>query len=255
MLEIPSLRPESRYGMPGADQLLFNRQYVVGYSYLLRQAAWAMEVIDPFNRRVEVTRDDSFRSDLRVPEYFRAELVDYENSAHDRGHLIASADKRSNRVRNSETFLLSNMTPQKPNFNRGIWRKLEEAVRDLSHMYIETYVTCGPLFDVGKPIEVIGKNHEDENDVVVPIPHAYFKTVLAENARGKLRLWSFMLKNEASTADLGSFLCKTVDIERRAGLVLWDRLRGEKADEFKQHKGRMWDMEQAREAALSANAA
>ena len=146
--------------------------------------------------------------------FFRAELADYENSAHDRGHLIASADRRSSRVRNSETFLLSNMTPQKPQFNQGIWRTLEEAVRNLSHLYVETYVVCGPLFDVGKPIEVIGQNKEEENDVVVPIPHAYFKSVLAENARGKLRLWSFMLKNEGSKANLGSFLCKTVDIER-----------------------------------------
>ena len=37
MIEIPSLKPETRYGMPTADQLLFNREYVVGYSYLFRQ--------------------------------------------------------------------------------------------------------------------------------------------------------------------------------------------------------------------------
>ena len=33
MIEIPSLRPETRYGMPAADQVLFNREYIVGYSY------------------------------------------------------------------------------------------------------------------------------------------------------------------------------------------------------------------------------
>ena len=36
MIEIPSLRPESRYGIPPADLLLFNREYIVGYSFLFR---------------------------------------------------------------------------------------------------------------------------------------------------------------------------------------------------------------------------
>lgn len=124
MIEIPSLRPETRYGIPTADQLLFNREYILGYSYLFRQARWVMEVIDPDNKRVEVERKDSFRPDLRVPEKFRADLIDYKGSGYDRGHLIASADRRETDVKNSETFLLTNMSPQKPKFNRGIWKIL-----------------------------------------------------------------------------------------------------------------------------------
>ena len=46
MIELPNFRPETRYGMPTADRYLFNRQYIVGYSYLFRQARWAMELID-----------------------------------------------------------------------------------------------------------------------------------------------------------------------------------------------------------------
>ena len=107
MIEIPSLRPESRYGMPPADQLLYNREYIVGYSYLFRQPRWAMEVIDPDNKRVEVDRIDSFRPDLRVPEKFRAGLDDYSGSGHDRGHLIASADRRAAHIKNSETFFVN----------------------------------------------------------------------------------------------------------------------------------------------------
>ena len=37
----------------------------------------------------------------------------------------------TNADRNSEIFLFSNMTPQRPQFNRRIWSDLEEAVRDL----------------------------------------------------------------------------------------------------------------------------
>ena len=64
--------------MPMADLLLFNREYVVGYSYLFRQPKFAMEVIDPNNRAIEISdRLNDFRPDLRIPEQFRADLEDY----------------------------------------------------------------------------------------------------------------------------------------------------------------------------------
>lgn len=239
MIEIPSLRPETRYGIPTADQLLFNREYIVGYSYLFRQARWAMEVIDPENKSIVVKRKDPFRADLRVPPQFRADLGDYVKSAHDRGHLISSADRRASALANSETFLLSNMSPQKGALNQKLWRVLEEEVRFLATDFVEVYSICGPLFDVGKKIDVIGdKMHDgDKNEVVIPIPHAYFKSVLAENLRGKLTLWSFIMDNRGLQGPTTKFLVPTTEIERRAGLTLWDRLRGEGMEKLKGRKG------------------
>ena len=247
MIEIPSLRPETRYGIPMADQLLFNREYIVGYSYHFRQPRWAMEVIDPENRRVEIEeRLDSFRPDLRIPEKFRAELDDYEGSGFDRGHLVASADRRASGLLNSETFLLTNMGPQKPQFNRGIWKKLEEAVRDLANLYVEVYTVCGPLFWVGEKITMIGKG-----EVKIPVPHGYFKSVLAEKERGRLDLWTFVFQNKAQTGDLKNFLRTTVEVETWSGLSLWDRLQGDKIEKLKNKKGRMWSLKKAKEAAES----
>lgn len=90
MLDLPSLRRETRYGMPAADQILFNRHYVLGYSYYFRQAKWALEIIDPDKSDVE--RADNFRPDYRIPQMFRADLVEYRGSGYDRGHLVASAN-------------------------------------------------------------------------------------------------------------------------------------------------------------------
>ncbi len=238
MIDIPSLRPETRYGIPTADQMLFNREYIVGYSYLFRQARFTMEVIDPSNTRVEVDRMNSFRPDLRIPEKFRADLIDYNRSGHDRGHLVASADRRATEIRNSETFLLSNISPQKPGFNRGIWKRLEEKVRDLAKIYVEVYAICGPLFDIGKKIEVIGEG--DKNEVVIPIPHAFFKTILAESVKGRLKLWSFIIPNHNSRKPLSRFLCPTTEIELRSGLSLWDRLRGEATEKLKDKTPALW---------------
>lgn len=243
MIEIPSLRPESRYGMPNADLILFNRQYIVGYSYLFRQPRWAMQIIDESTMQMkdDFDRLDNFREDMRIPEKFRATLDDYKGSGYDRGHLINSADKKGSKIINSDTFLLSNMSPQKPGFNRDIWLELERAVRVLAQQeeIAEVYTICGPLFAIGDPIEVIGKNH-------VVVPDSYFKSVLAERAKAKSRnqlmMWSFEIPNKKTDKPLNEFLVPTGDIERRAGLPIWDRLRGEKSDKLKTKKGKLWSM-------------
>ena len=49
---------------------------------------------------------------------------------------------------------------------------------------LETYVIFGPLFYFYKATELIGS--EDDNGVTLPIPHAYFKSILTENNRGTL---------------------------------------------------------------------
>ena len=238
MINIPSLRRETRYGMPAADQVLFNRHYITGYSYYFRQAKWALEIIDP--TMTALTRADNFRPDYRIPEAFRADLVDYESSGYDRGHLVASANQNEIAIQNSETFLLSNMSPQKPQFNRGIWKKLETAVRELDAKedIYETYVICGPIFDFDTPVSRIGTN--DGNGVSLPVPNAYFKSVLTENKRGGLDMWSFMLPNEESNKPLETFLVPTTQIEIMSGIFLWERLLGKKIEHEKSIVRAMW---------------
>ena len=80
-MDTPDVRRETRYGMPQADQVIFNRHYITGYSYYFRQAKWTLEIIDPDYTGLE--RVDNFRPDYRVPEMFRADLADYK------GHSVA----------------------------------------------------------------------------------------------------------------------------------------------------------------------
>lgn len=236
---IPSLKRETRYGVPAADLVLFNRHYVLGYSYYFRQAKWALEIVDSENTTVK--RADNFRPDYRIPEIFRADLADYDSSGYDRGHLVASANKLESKIQNSETFLLSNMSPQKPLFNRGIWKMLEGAVRQLNAKknVLETYVICGPIFYFDSKIEMIGS--EDDNGVTLPIPHAYFKSILTENHRGTLRVWSFLLPNEGVSKPLNEYLISTTDVERLSGLFLWERLLGDKIKMMKETVSKMWE--------------
>jgi len=229
-LEIPQLFRESRYGMPSADQILPNRNYLIGYSYLFRQPRWAMQVIDGSASDVSVDRQDCFRPDLRIPETFRATLSDYAGSGYDRGHLVPSADSNETRLENSETFLLSNMSPQVPDMNRRSWRILESAVRKIAQKpeVVEVYAISGPVFDLSKPFTKIG------DDVIVP--HEFFKTVLVEDNKGRIDFYSFLLPNKKTDTTYKDHVVSVKYLEFRTGLLLWDRLKGSSIEKAKTKK-------------------
>lgn len=236
-----NLKKEARYGLPTADQILYNRFYVLGYSYYFRQAKWALEIID--SDRTDVGRLDNFRPDYRIPERFRADLNVYEKSGFDRGHLVSSANQIELTIQNSETFLLSNMCPQKPMFNRGIWKRLEEAVRVLNSKskVFETYVITGPLFYFDTEVLMIGDSNENIK-VSLPIPHAFFKSILTENNKGKINMWSFIIPNKITDKNLEEFLVKTTKVEKISGLLLWDTLVGTKMIKEKNKIRKMWKL-------------
>lgn len=68
---------------------------------------------------------------------------DFTNSGFDRGHLCPSDDRDSTADENRTTFLLSNIVPQAPQFNRQSWRLLEEYTRSLLDAGNECYVVAG----------------------------------------------------------------------------------------------------------------
>ena len=237
------MQHELRYGYPVCDQVLTGRHFTIGYSWYFRQAKWTLEII---NRELLLVNDtvpgfdrlDNFRADTRIPERFRAGLKAYVGSGYDRGHLVASANQDLVEIQNSETFLLSNMSPQHPDLNRKRWRELEEAIRKLDARadVLETYVLTCPVFFFGEKVERIGKNLPDFG-ISVPVPHAFIKSVLAEDRQGRHRLWTFMMPNPPLVAepevpdplgnrDLGSYLVKTYDAEQIVGGRFWDGISG-----------------------------
>lgn len=239
------MQRELRYGAPVCDQILTGRHFTIGYSWYFRQPKWTLEII---NRERELVNDpegverlDNFRADTRIPKRFRAGLKAYKGSGYDRGHLVASANQDLQNIQNSETFLLSNMSPQAPQFNRGIWRALEMEIRELDcrRSTLETYVLTCPVFYFGEKVERIGKEQEDFG-ISVPIPHAFIKSVLAENKRGKHRLWTFQIPNAPQTDDLSSFLVKTYDAEQMVGGRFWDRIAGGDLHRDKSSTRKMW---------------
>lgn len=237
------IQPELRYGAPPCDEILTGRYFTIGYSWYFRQAKWTLEIINRNDYILQDTdRMNNFRADTRVPRRFRAGLGAYKGSNYDRGHLVASANQDILDIQNSETFLLSNMSPQKPNFNRQIWRVLEEAIRTLndSEEILETYVLTAPVFYFQKKVETIG-DQSDEYGIDVPIPHAFIKSVLAEDKRGRLNLWTFEMPNRKLHGKIEDYLVNTYDAEQLVGGRFWDRISGGDMHEQKKNPKEIWD--------------
>jgi endonuclease G len=102
-----------------------------------------------------------------------------------------------------ESFYLSNICPQNKKLNSGIWKDLEEQVRELATEKGNIYVVCGPI--VSKQPETIGYNK-------VAIPDAFFK-VLLQNNDGDWSAIAFMFANESGRKPLATYAMSVEDIQ------------------------------------------
>jgi endonuclease G len=101
--------------------------------YEKRQARWLMYMLTPEmanDLETDVKRKNSFRKNPLISNEMQLTNRDYMYSNYDRGHLVPAEDMDFNQVAMNETFFYSNTSPQHPNMNRGIWKKIEEHVRD-----------------------------------------------------------------------------------------------------------------------------
>lgn len=205
-LEIPAPRNEETQ-VPHAG-------YTLGYRPDAAQAAWvAYQLTAAEVRSAKAPRTNNFRPDPAVPGG-TADDRDYEGSGYDRGHLAPAEDLAFSRRAMSESFFYSNISPQEPAFNRGVWRRLEELVRYWATAYDTLYVVSGPVLEPGLPL--IGPHH-------VAVPHQFYKVVLQHGRQG-VRGIGFLLDNEPSSATLRSFAVPIDSVERVTGLDFFPQL-------------------------------
>ena len=170
-----------------------------------------------------VDRTDDFRSDPTV-RTGSAALADYKRSGFDRGHLAPAASMTWSETIMSESFFLSNVSPQLPGFNQGIWRKLEEAVRKEAYQHEKLVVITGPLLEPNLP--TIGPNR-------VSVPKAYFK-VLLDITNPSIEGIAFLLDNKPSTNPLVTFAYTIDSLESIIDIDFFANLSDEVEDEVEQ---------------------
>jgi len=142
------------------NYLLVNNYFALSYNRDKAIPNWAAWRISPaevgdFPR----PEPDPFRPDNRLPKSWkRITPSDYTGSGFDRGHLTPSADRSGSIKGMSETFLMTNMTPQTGDLNRGPWAKLEAYLRTLVTRGNDVYIYAG----------VYGENGKVKNKVSIP---------------------------------------------------------------------------------------
>lgn len=131
---------------PVSGEVVRHTYYTLDYNEQHEQPNWVFYRLTIDNVKGTAKRKNNFRPDPAVSTG-SAQLSDYKGSGYDRGHLCPAADMKQSSQAMSETFYLSNMSPQVPSFNRGVWAKLEAEVRKQIKDEDDTlYVITGPIF-------------------------------------------------------------------------------------------------------------
>jgi endonuclease G, mitochondrial len=218
------------FGAPNkADYLLCRSAYSAGMDCSNRSAAWVAYTVSPdISDSANVERSNNFRSDTELPKECRKELFDFSGS-YDRGHLASSETLDGNYTMNSETFLLSNMSPQLSGFNRAIWKGLENRERKWANERGKLHVITGPVFVAKLAKKMMGR---------VPVPSHFYKILFDPTKRQSL---SFLIPHRAlKTASLGKFRTSIDQIEKVTGIDFFAGLEDKVEHRIESQVSTMW---------------
>jgi endonuclease G len=189
--------------------------YALGYSDEHEQPAWVQyRFTKEENQSKIASRSEDFREDLDI-KTGSAKLEDYRRSGYDRGHLAPAADMKFSQLAMSESFLLSNMSPQVHEFNGGIWSDLEKFVRYTVNIEKSIYVVTGPIFKNGD--KKIGRSG-------VTVPSAYYKIIYDETEPRKMI--AFIVPHHDTDLPLSSFVTTVDEVEKQTGIDFFSRVQG-----------------------------
>ena len=199
-------------GVNGKGTVLVRQGYVVSIVKGTGVAEWACYALKSSYVVENAERENNFIAD---PDAERlgdiAELVDYAKNGYDRGHLVPAEDLQRDQSIMNETFLLSNVAPQDPSFNRGIWKRLENRVRAWTQKKGNLNICVGPIYS--GPVKTIGPNK-------VRVPDAFFKIVMD----GKRNVIAFIMPNIVSKQDIFNYTTTVRVVEQKTGIDFYYKL-------------------------------
>jgi endonuclease G len=163
------------------DNYLLNKQYFsLSYNNKKGMPNWVSW---------RLTKDDLgtaprkrlFDPDKDLPDGFiRITHKDYNKSGFDRGHMCPHSDRTKNKESSFATFVMTNVIPQAPEVNQGLWNDMEIYCRDLAQQGKTLYIVAGPAGvggrgRLGMKIRIAGGK--------VTVPGKCWKVVLVLNRK------------------------------------------------------------------------
>lgn len=206
------------YGAPVSpftknEQYLIKKNYAIHYRYDTKTAEYVVEHVTKECVTGLSKREDDFRPDPEVPKQYQSQLSDYAGNPFDRGHLVPAGDNTQNDEVMSESFFLTNMVPQVPNHNRGIWKQLETFVRNWVLEGKDIYVVSGTIY---------GKDYSSIGDNKVGVPTYLWKVIVDKKGNKGI---AFLLPNQPlPVADLPKYVISIYELEAKTGINFHPKL-------------------------------
>jgi len=208
-------------------EIVRHTYYMLCYIEAHEQPAWTAYVLEGQKlKEGKLRRTQDFREDPKVSTR-SATLSDYRRSGYDRGHLVPAGDFKWDAVAMSETFYLSNMSPQLHEFNAGIWEAVERTVRSWAKQKGRLVVYTGPILRLH--LKKIGNN--------VSVPDTFYKIIYAF-VNDEVQAVGFLVPHQSFPENAVSRFMVPVDsVEKVTGIDFFPAL----PDDIEEKAERQWD--------------
>ena len=193
-------------------EIVRHSAFMLSYQEEYEQASWVLHRLVKEAAYGKAERSNEFLSDPLV-QSGSAVAQDYARSGYDRGHLCPAGDFKHDKELQDETFYMSNMSPQMPDFNRGIWSDLENKVRSWVKKRSELIIVTGPILKKGLP--TIGRMNQ------IAVPEKYYKIIYDP---AKEEAIAFLFPNEGSVELVKSFTISIDELEIMTGIDFFAKL-------------------------------
>jgi endonuclease G len=123
------------------------------------------------------------------------------------------------RAGQADSFLMTNITPQKSKLNQQLWQHLEETeIKHFAKNFDKVWVITGPVFS--------GTFERLKSDWTVEIPDAFYKIYITEASAGKpsVALGFLMPQTVNGNEPLAQFVTSIDNIEAQTGLDFFAQL-------------------------------
>ena len=195
------------------NQVVKHDYYTLSYSEKHEQAEWVAYELTRNQLSTSKHKRPYFTTDTKVKTK-SAEWWNYKDSGYSKGHLCPAGDRKFSKKAHDDTFLTSNISPQKHDFNAGIWNRLEQKTRYWANKYDKLYVITGGVLEDN--LQTIG-------DEKVSVPTHFYK-ILLDYTQPEVKAIAFLLPHKESNKPLYEFVVSIDMIEQITGIDFFPAL-------------------------------
>jgi endonuclease G len=188
------------YPSTKADTIIEHTYYTVSYSFKNKNPEWT--IYEYYEDKNDVRRNSNFTEDPATKQ--TATNKDYSKSGYDKGHLVPAEDMDFNQKAMDESFYLTNISPQDPNLNRGVWKKLENQIREWGETK-KLIIISGTI--ISKDSKKLGNN--------VKIPTHFYKVIIDKTTN---KMECYLFPNHITHTVLDKFKINLKELEKKTNL-------------------------------------